>query len=299
MTQDSQPQASVIVPVYNSRSTIARALESALCQTLSNIEIIVIDDGSTDILADAIAPYRDRIKLIQQRNAGAAAARNRGAVDARANLLAFLDADDFWHPRKLQYQVEALRQHQEAVLCYTDVRHIKHDAESPTLDDVPVLSADTHAIEDFDSIFSRPYLGTPSVVMRRDTFTKHRGFREDLSSAEDVDLWLRSSYGQTVVRVKAPLTYVVDTPNSLGARESSKAFENNLRVIDDFCAMHPEFATTSRASVMRAKATVLENWASHQLVAGNSDIARRLAFRSLRSRPSIRAGYLMLKAMIR
>src|SRR5262245_43574539 len=105
------PSASVIIPAYNAGRWIARTLQSAQNQTLTQIEIIVVDDGSTDDTADIVRSAMNedpRIILIQQPNRGVASARNSGIAAARSEFVAPLDADDLWHPERLKRHVEAL-----------------------------------------------------------------------------------------------------------------------------------------------------------------------------------------------
>lgn len=102
---------SVIIPAYNAQRFLPMTLWSARAQTYPNIEIIVVDDGSTDAtpeIAEAAARVDKRVRVIHQRNAGVAAARNRGIAEARGDYVAPLDADDIWHPRNIALQVEAL-----------------------------------------------------------------------------------------------------------------------------------------------------------------------------------------------
>ncbi|MDM5272778.1 glycosyltransferase family A protein, partial [Sulfurovum sp. zt1-1] len=94
---------SVVIPLYNKEQYIAKTLESVLLQTFQEYEIIVVDDGSTDKSTFEVKRYNDnRIRLIQQENAGVSAARNRGIEEANYDLIAFLDADDEWLPNHLQ-----------------------------------------------------------------------------------------------------------------------------------------------------------------------------------------------------
>lgn len=100
---------SVIVPTYNRASTIKKSLDSVLNQTFRDLELIVIDDGSTDNTKDIIDSYTDtRIKYVYQKNAGACVARNLGINCANGELIAFQDSDDFWHPKKLEKQISAM-----------------------------------------------------------------------------------------------------------------------------------------------------------------------------------------------
>lgn len=96
---------SVIIPTYNYARFLGEAIDSALAQTLPPLEVIVVDDGSTDATDEVLAAYGDRIRVIRQKNQGVAMARNAGIAAARGDYLAFLDSDDAWYPRKLELQM--------------------------------------------------------------------------------------------------------------------------------------------------------------------------------------------------
>jgi len=108
--QKGDPSVSVVMPVFNSAATVARALDSVLAQTMKPLEIIAVDDASTDGTHEILDAYRDRGVIVHRadRNGGAGVARNRGAAVARGAYLAFIDADDRWHPRKLEQQLAGL-----------------------------------------------------------------------------------------------------------------------------------------------------------------------------------------------
>lgn len=105
---DVQPAVSVIIPAYNCDRYIVQAVESVLQQEDCNYEIIIIDDGSTDATEYVLKPYRDRLRYVKQANKGVAAARNHGIAIAKADFIAFLDADDYFLPGKLALQAEML-----------------------------------------------------------------------------------------------------------------------------------------------------------------------------------------------
>lgn len=295
----SDPEVSVIIPAYNAAKTLPRALDSVFSQThtAKSYEVIVVDDGSKDDLVAAIEPYKDRVRLLRQTNAGASAARNNGVRHALGKYLAFLDADDFWHPRKLELQLVAFRQRPGISLCWTTPARWSEAGPDALADPPPQLSQPEY-IEDFRAIFAHPYLGTPGVVMPQDVFTRLGGFREDLDSAEDIDLWLRATYGSVAARIRAPLFFVVTSPTSLTATQKDKAFKNNLRVIDDFCHAHPEFPRIEAAAVRQARAKVYENWGSAELLRGNAALARTLLTRSMSYRANLRVFMLLSKAII-
>lgn len=97
-------KTSVVIPTYNYGRFIGEALRSVFAQTLSPVEVIVVDDGSTDETAEAVAEFGERVRYIRQENAGVCAARNRGVAESSGDLIAFLDADDIWEPTKLEKQ---------------------------------------------------------------------------------------------------------------------------------------------------------------------------------------------------
>lgn len=109
---------SVIIPVWNRAREVCRAIDSALAQTLAPLEVLVIDDGSTDDTAQALARYGERIRVLRQSNQGVAAARNTGIANARGELLAFLDSDDAWLPRKLELQAARIEADPELGLVH-------------------------------------------------------------------------------------------------------------------------------------------------------------------------------------
>ena len=112
---------SVIIPAWNRAREVCRAIDSALAQTLPPLEVIVVDDGSTDETPEVLARYGDRIRVVRQSNQGVAAARNAGIAVARGELLAFLDSDDVWLPRKLELQVARLDADPELGLVHCGV----------------------------------------------------------------------------------------------------------------------------------------------------------------------------------
>lgn len=294
----TQPSVSVIIPAYNSADTIKRALDSVFEQTYADYEVIVVDDGSRDDLAAAVAPYGQRLRLIRQANAGASAARNTGARNARGRYLAFLDADDFWHVRKLELQAAAFAARPDICYCWTASRWWQIGMPDPARSPVGP-DCETRYSEDFIEIFARPYLGTPGVMIHREAFEKLGGFREDLHSAEDVDLWLRAAYGRATGYITAPLFFIVRLEHSLTARHQERTYEDNVRVIEEFCAAHPDFAREQAATVRRMRAKIYENWGSAAYMKGDFAKARALLWKAMQNRVSQRTLWLFAKLLTR
>ncbi len=117
---DRRPLVSVVIPTFNRAALVGEAVQSALDQTYPAIEVLVVDDGSTDATESALRPYRDRIRYLPKPNGGISSARNAGMRAARGEFIAWLDDDDVWCPDKTAIEVAVLRAHPEVVLVSSD-----------------------------------------------------------------------------------------------------------------------------------------------------------------------------------
>jgi glycosyltransferase involved in cell wall biosynthesis len=196
----SFPQVSVIVPTYNRASLLKEALDSVLAQSYRNVELIVVDDGSTDHTRRLLSSYGDRITVLLQPNAGVSAARNRGIQAASGDLIALLDSDDYWLPGKLAAQVDFFKATPQALICQTEEIWIRNGVRVNPKRRHRKLSG---------MIFqaSLPLcLISPSAVMMRKSLLDEVGlFDEDLPACEDYDLWLRITWKYPVHLISAPL----------------------------------------------------------------------------------------------
>jgi hypothetical protein len=188
---DGDPRVSVVVPAFNVAGYIEEALASVAGQSVRPLEIIVVDDGSVD----GTGPLLDRLevekrdvwpplRVIHQPNAGPSAARNVGLDVARGPLIGFLDADDRWHPQKLERHIALLRAHPEADLTFSWYRSID-DAGRPT----GWIGRPSHSC--FRDLLCDEGIMTSLVVARRDALERAGRFDEALRAHVDVDLWLR------------------------------------------------------------------------------------------------------------
>ena len=182
----SIPRVSVIIPVYNNAQYLPQAIASVLAQTYTDYEIIVIDDGSTDNIAEAIAPYLNQIRYVKQSNQGVSKARNRGLNLARGKLIAFLDADDIFLPQKLAYQVRIFDDQPEVGIVNSGFEVIQADGTVVTevkwWEDVPKLN-------EVAWVLYKPIL--PSAMMfRRQWLDKIDGFDPRFFAGEDIFLTL-------------------------------------------------------------------------------------------------------------
>ena len=176
---------SVVIPCYNGEAYLARALDSVRRQTRPADEVIVVDDGSTD-RSPRIARDAGAAVIVTEMNGGPAAARNRGIREARGELIAFLDADDFWEPNHLAELVPLLEREDSVALAFSRERRLGDwEGEHPR-----VLPAGKPA-DAFWPLLRSNFIPQMGAVARRDVLLKLGGYREDMRYAEDYDLWLR------------------------------------------------------------------------------------------------------------
>ncbi len=199
-TSRNKPLISVIIPTYNRGWILTEAIDSVLAQDYKNYELIVVDDGSTDNSREILDNYGQDIIVLRQANKGVSAARNRGIAEAGGQLVAFLDSDDLWLPRKLSRQVDFFKLNPNAVINQTEEIWIRNG--------VRVNPKDRHR-KSSGMIFERSLglcLVSPSAVMIKKTLFDAVGvFDESLPACEDYDLWLRISCRYPVHLIDTPL----------------------------------------------------------------------------------------------
>lgn len=192
----TDPLVTTIIPTYNRAHLVSEAIESVLNQSYKNVEVVVVDDGSTDETQAVLAKYRDRVRSIRQENAGPAAARNRGIANSTGALIAFLDSDDLWLPNKLERQVALLQKAGPSVpCCVCNIRmrwpeQEKHSFEIAALH--PQIAQGIWVNAD-EVLATRFLLFNQGVVIRREVLDRVGGYDENLWLLEDHELALRLS----------------------------------------------------------------------------------------------------------
>ena len=199
-----RPKVSAIVPAYNAMRYLPETLNSILGQTFEDFEVLIVDDGSTDSIQDWLNRHVTdvRVKVIAQANQGLSAARNTGIVHAQGEYIAFLDADDLWHPLKLAKQVDYLDRHAEIGLIYNWVAVIDA-AGNPT----GRIMGGTIAGNVFAEILQRNIIDCPSVLVRRQCFDRVGLFDRTLRAVEDWDMWIRIASHYAFAVTQEPLVY--------------------------------------------------------------------------------------------
>ena len=199
-------RVSVIIPNYNYGRFLGEAIQSALDQTVSPHEVIVVDDGSTDQSVEVAQAFGDRVKILIQENAGVGAARNRGVKEATGEIVAFLDSDDRWYPEKLEKQLQLFAEKSDVGIVTCFMREFDGEGNTTSILQQEVEGEISVRVLRFDAEI---VAAGSAVVMRKDVFLGVGGFDEerDLHPSEDWELFYRMTKA-TRVRVAAePLVH--------------------------------------------------------------------------------------------
>lgn len=235
---------SVVIPAYNAAAFVGEAVRSVLAQSRPADEVIVVDDGSTDDTAARLAEFGPPVRAVRQANGGVSSARNRGVREATGDLIAFLDADDVWHPRKLEMQVPALLADPALGLLGTGT--FAWPGAVPALAE-PLPPARPVALTD---LVVRNAFTASSVVARAEVLRRAGEFDVRQQGTEDYDLWLRVARLAAVANLPTPLTgYRVATAGSLS--KNAARMEAGMRLILGKLAAAGVFAGKPR---LRARA---------------------------------------------
>lgn len=224
------PCVSVIIPTYNRAPLLQCALDSVLCQSYRDWEVLVCDDGSADETAASLGSAVFPVRYLRLDHTGSLGrTRNSGIQNSRGEFIAFLDDDDFWHPFKLERQVAALQADPAAGVAYTDAQLLLPDGSlSP-----PVLSSkEKRPGRLFSRLLQNCFFHPSTVMVRRDLLIAAGAFDESLYTGEDLDLWLRLASMTREVCVPEPLVTIRRHAFSHSTGSGLQAFENAIEVIE-------------------------------------------------------------------
>ena len=192
---------SVIIPTFDRGHMVGEAVASALAQETVALEVIVVDDGSSDDSASLLASFGSAIRAVFQAHAGVSAARNNGIRAARGEWLAFLDSDDLWLPRKLPAQLEFFDKQPGFKICQTEETWIRSGRKLN-----PKKYHKKPQGYCFPQLLERCLISPSAVVIHRDVFAEVGLFDESLPACEDYDMWLRIGCRYPIGLVEEPLT---------------------------------------------------------------------------------------------
>ncbi len=299
MSQPLQPRVSVVIPTYNSTAFIRRTLDSVLSQTFTGMEVLVVDDGSTDGTRELVGTIGPPVTLAAGKGReGASVARNRGVALARGEYVAFLDHDDLWNRDKIERQVEGLDADPAAGLSFTQARMTR---DGRVLEIAPMLDDPAAFLrEAYENLAHWNYIPMSSVMVRRSSLPVVAGdegsgpFDPDLRLAEDWELWLRIASRHKIVFIPEPLTSHVIMPGSATERMADLRLED-IGVFREQLRLNPWLAS---GDPERCRSTLyrLHEEAGYWLLReGRRPEARRVLRSAWRLRPgSIRPlGYIV------
>jgi len=201
MTQMNRPLVSAIIPTYNRAWALKDAIDSVLLQDYPNIELVIVDDGSTDHTRELLGAYKNEIIVLRQENSGVSAARNFGIKKSKGEFIAFLDSDDLWDKRKISCQVAFFNHHPDALICQTEEIWIRNGKRVN-----PKVKHKKPSGRIFDPSLNLCLVSPSAVMMRKELFDMKGYFNEDFTVCEDYDLWLRVSATLPVFLIDKPYT---------------------------------------------------------------------------------------------
>lgn len=221
----NQPLVSVIIPTFNRRSTIKRAIDSVLTQTWKNFEIIIVDDCSTDdtfaFIQEQYGTLDNLIYIINEQNCGAGESRNIGVSYAHGDYIAFHDSDDEWMPQKLELQMQKICNPDSsgiAVYSIFDRNRENGTDQWPS----PAVPMEYRFGNVYPFLLLTPLVGMITLLMRKDIFLELGGFNSDLHSLEDYEFTLRLAQKYPLDYIDISLATAYETENSVGKRNEAK-----------------------------------------------------------------------------
>jgi GT2 family glycosyltransferase len=319
---------SVVLPTYNRAHTIGETIDSVRAQSYKPLEIIVVDDGSTDNTADVVGRYGSEIRYVKQANGGVASARNTGFGIARGEFIALIDSDDRWQPWKLELQVAFLNRWPEAGMVWTDMaainetgaviaetylrkfyrahQHVAIEAVMTrvgTVADLPVSvppelrSRPLYVGDIFPHLIRGTLVHTPTTLLRRERVRAAEGYDETLRpSGEDFDFHLRTAVHGAVGFLDAPaIDYRIGGADQLTAPPLAVAMARAyLKTVQQWLAAYGDRFALS-ASEKEKLVAYAHQWLGEQaLVMGERATARRHLWLSLRGSPAHAKLYVLL-----
>jgi glycosyltransferase involved in cell wall biosynthesis len=277
------PLVSAIVPVYNGERFLGAALDSALAQTLQDIEIIVVDDGSTDasgVIADDYAQrHRGKIMVVHQANGGLVVARNAGIAVARGRYIALLDADDEWLPHHLAACVDILEKRRDVGLVHANIERINVDGSKR----LAVKRFWNDGLDPFATVYlRREHVSCSTAVVRRELIDRVGQFDVSFNriGCEDRDLWLRCA-------TESGFVFIDDV--HLRYRTHNENMSGNIEKMQRARSMLVEkFSDTPQGRPLRrqAWAAMYYGMGDQWLDAGKRLPAARAYLNALRQRPT-------------
>lgn len=233
------PIVSIVMPCYNAASHLPTSVGSVVVQTSPDWELIAVDDGSIDDTPAWLQAQDDpRIRILSQPNRGVSTARNAGLTLAQGRYLAFLDADDTWHPAFLEKMLAALEAHPDASLAYCGWQNLS----LPGKRGQPFVPPDYENVAKAETLFAGCRWPVHAALARREAVLAAGGFDPSLKNAEDYALWLRVATSGPIVRVPEVLAFYHFHDGAQASSNRARAALHHLQAQQRYLNEHPEFA---------------------------------------------------------
>lgn len=284
---------SVIIPCYNAERYIGATIDSVLAQDQAGMEIIVVDDGSSDGSVELVRSKYPSVRLEQQANAGVAAARNKGLALAQGEWVAFVDADDIWLPGKLAAQFALMATDPACRMSYTAWQVWPSAAVLPTEETMTRLDAIAGEAARWRGASGWIYpellldcvVWTSTVLAQRSLFEETGGFDPTLRIGEDYDLWLRASRLTPILRVPRPFALYRMHPASITRSMPTDNYRARVigRALAQWGMRSPDGREADHGAVQGMMAKSWSDFAGAHLNGGNVGQARRAGWKSLRT----------------
>jgi glycosyltransferase involved in cell wall biosynthesis len=231
-----QPLVSVVIASYNMAQFLGGAVESVLAQTWENLELIVVDDGSTDNTAEAMEPFKAdaRVRYLLTENQGQPRAKNIGLDEAKGDFIAFCDADDLWSPEKLTIQMPWFQDPRVGVV-YSEVSYIDQSG-SPLKKEIPYARYSGQVTE---HLVIKNFVPFGTAVIRHACVKKNGAFDIDLPMGIDWDLWLRYSIDWHF-HYASDITYFYRIWPGQMSKNYRGRYDNAFHILEKFIDAYPE-----------------------------------------------------------
>jgi glycosyltransferase involved in cell wall biosynthesis len=285
------PRVSVVIPTYNRAHTVGDAVASVLAQRLDDLELIVVDDGSTDGTADVLSRVRDpRLRFVAGRHAGVAAARNLGVKHARADLVSFLDSDDVWRADKLAHEVGFLDGHPAAAAVFSDLEKRDGGHTYPSFMRETAVFADYLRERSYPDgmlfstremrlvLLQEVPIKPSALTLRRAAFERAGAFDETWSSSEDWEFLLRFARDHRFGYIDRPLAVLRVGDDSLHRLDQARGERAMIQLLLRERALLRGVGE-ARAAVQRGLVRRVKHFGWHHVNAGRRRAAAAVFLR--------------------
>lgn len=288
-------KVSVIVATYNMAQYVCLAIETVLQQTYSNLEVIVVNDGSTDETELVLQTYAShpQVKIIHQANQGQTVAKNIGIKNSSGVFIGFCDADDLWLPDKLEKQLACFAVNPRVGVVYSEILEIGPD--SKPLGQTCCMKHYSGRVT--DKLLIDNFVHFVSALVRRQAVEDFGGFREELRMGIDLDLWLRISTKYEIQFIDEVLAYYRVWPGQM-SRKGDERLNQYFAILRDFEHNYPGAVNKSQLDIARGETIASRGWVAY--LSGDSVKGLEDVCRAIKLNPgSRRAWRFLIKILLR